>query len=163
MMGSGKTTVGRMLAEKLQGHKFVDIDELIEQRKNKSINDIFRDEGEAYFRQIESQLTKEFSELSSLIISTGGGIVKNSENIRFLKENSILFYLAASSNSILNRVRVSNDRPLLNTSNPEETIINLLEKRKTLYKTAADYEIDTNSNPPEVIADEIIEIYKKHG
>lgn len=161
MMGSGKTTVGKILPEKLINFKFVDIDELIEFKENRSINNIFSTDGESYFRDLESAMVKELSSLNSLIISTGGGVVKKTGNIKVLKDNGILFYLATSPDTIVNRIKDNSDRPLLNVSNMQTTVDNLLNERVNLYK-AADYEIDTNSKSPEKIADEIIEIYKNH-
>lgn len=161
MMGSGKSTVGTILSKKLTNHNFIDIDELIQSKEKRSINEIFSMEGESYFRSIESEIARELSSLSSLIVSTGGGIIKDPENIKYLKENGLVFYLSANADCICERVKDSKGRPLLNVSNIKNTVDKLLNERVNLYKTA-DYEIDTNLKSPEEIADEIIEIYTKN-
>lgn len=161
MMGSGKTTIGKLIADNLKEFTFVDIDSLIEQKENRNINDIFKDSDEVYFRKVESEIVKELSNSRNLVISTGGGIVKNSDNIKFLKENGRVIYLSASSDVLYERLKDFNDRPLLNKPDIKATIDNLLNERENLYKTA-DYEINTNFKSPGEIANEVIEICKRH-
>ncbi|MCX8026728.1 MAG: shikimate kinase [Thermodesulfovibrionales bacterium] len=150
-MGTGKTTVGKMLAQRL-GFSFLDIDTEIEKTQNMTIKDIFANFGEERFREIETQTIRMIKDKSHLVIATGGGVVTKSENMNMLKENGIIVCLTASAESIFQRVRHKQDRPLLLTENPLETIKELLKKRQDLYKKA-DIHIDTtNLNPMEVVS-----------
>lgn len=142
LMGAGKSTVGRMLAEKF-GLSFVDTDELIEQEAKISISKIFSLYGEIYFRELESQVIKRVSVQDSQVISTGGGVVENSENIVNLKRNGIVIYLKASPLELYRRIKQDESRPLLKSENPLKTLEELLEKREPYYNQA-DYKIDTS-------------------
>ena len=157
LMGSGKTTVGKKLADKLN-MEFIDTDELIVQKALKSINQIFAEDGEIFFRNLESDVIKEISDQKNLVISTGGGSVIREENINNLKKNGILFYLYAPANELLKRIKNDTERPLIKTENPLETLKNLLEKREKYYNTA-DFKINTCEKSFEEIADEIISLF----
>jgi len=160
LMGSGKSTIAQILSERL-GFKLVDTDELIEYREKKSISHIFADSGEAYFRKTEAEIVKEISKSTNVIISTGGGVVENQENIDNLKINGVLFYLYAPPEELYRRVKSQNHRPLLLNSDPEGTLTQLLNKREKFY-TQAHYTINTSGKSTDEIADEITEIYKKY-
>ncbi len=161
MMGSGKSTVGLILLTKLQSdYNFIDTDELIVKIEGESINEIFKSKGEAYFRALESSVVDEIANTTDKIIATGGGLVKNQDNIKKLKINGIVFYLSAHLEEIFSRLKNSSNRPLLNSVDMKNTIDMLLKERQNLYKQA-DYEVDTVNKSPEDVADEIIEIYNK--
>ncbi len=158
-MGTGKTAVGRELS-KLLGLKLVEIDSEIERRTGKSIKEIFRDDGEAKFRDLETEVIKEFSDRENLIISTGGGAVMREENIRALKKKGILFCLTAEPESILQRTSRSDERPLLNVDDPLKRIKELLEARRPQYMKA-DRMINTEGKTPSQVAREIIATLRK--
>lgn len=161
MMGSGKSTVGLILLSKLQNSfNFIDTDELIVKIEGESINEIFKSKGESYFRALESRVVDELVNTTDKIIATGGGIVKNQDNIKKLKKNGIVFYLSAPLEEIFSRLKNASNRPLLNSVDMKNTIDMLLKERQNLYKQA-DYEVDTVNKSPEEVADEIIEIYNK--
>lgn len=156
MMGSGKTTISKLLSEKLADFVLVDTDELIVLKEGKSINDIFSQNGEAYFRKVETEILKSVLSSNNQIISTGGGIVKSVENLKLLKENSKLFYLYADVESLYSRVKNNNERPLLNCDDMYEKINLIFSQRKSLYEKA-DFIINTVDKEPEMIVEEIIE------
>jgi shikimate kinase len=159
-MGSGKTTVGRLLAE-MTGLPLVDMDTLIEERAGKTINEIFAEEGEAHFRQLERTLVKELSGQEDQIISTGGGIVLNPDNITDFEGTGLVVCLLVDSQSVLDRVRHDSSRPLL-AGDKEKKIVQLLESRLPLYQ-AITHKIDTSGRPsPEPTAREIIELYESN-
>jgi shikimate kinase len=155
-MGSGKTAVSKVLSEKLN-KCFVELDSLIEQKVGKSISQIFAKDGEIAFRQLEIELVKEIAQGKNQVIACGGGIVLNKINIDRLKSEAMIVYLTASGAVILERTSaVKNKRPLLKSSNKEETIDKLLRFRKPFYERAADITIDTSKLDINAVADEII-------
>jgi|TARA_B100001971_G_C18260260_1_gene586115 shikimate kinase len=155
-MGSGKTAVSKVLSEKLN-KCFVELDSLIEQKVGKSISQIFAKDGEIAFRQLEIELVKEIAQGKNQVIACGGGIVLNKINIDRLKSEAMIVYLTASGAVILERTSaVKNKRPLLKSSNKEETINKLLRFRKPFYERAADITIDTSKLDINAVADEII-------
>ncbi|MEI8350256.1 MAG: shikimate kinase [Candidatus Omnitrophota bacterium] len=158
-MGTGKTTVGKLLANKLH-KKFVELDELIEKKEHKKIADIFSESGEKRFRQIESELLKNLSLKTALVVSCGGGLICNDDNARILKNTGIVFNLSASSETIYNRTKNFTHRPLLNVKDPLAHIKTLLRKRKPYY-ARAHYTIDTEQKTPEEVANAIVAILSK--
>ncbi|MBC2856648.1 MAG: shikimate kinase [Cetobacterium sp.] len=143
-MGSGKTTVGRILAKYLD-MKFIDIDKAIAMCEKKSIPEIFEEKGESYFRKMENQIIEEECRNNNIVIATGGGVIIDNENIKNLKKTSYVVYLDCDIDSIYERVKNSKHRPLLNnTENMYEKIKELYEKRKLLYKISCDYSISIN-------------------
>jgi shikimate kinase len=157
-MGSGKTTVGQLIAEQT-GMPLLDMDALIVERAGKSINEIFADDGEPYFRTLENELAKELSETEGNIISTGGGIVLNPENIEYLERTGLVVCLLADSETVLDRVKHDSARPLL-AGDKQQAILELLAARKPLYEAIA-HKIDTSGRPsPAPTAQEIIDLYE---
>jgi len=155
-MGAGKSVVAMYLASTLK-RELISTDALIVEREKRPITDIFRDSGEAYFRELEKKVVAEVNKQENLIIDCGGGIVLNRENIDALKKSGILIYLSATPKIIYERIRNQKHRPLLNVPNPQAEITELLESRKPLYNQA-DYKIDTSSKTVEEVAREIIKI-----
>ncbi|MBI4180704.1 MAG: shikimate kinase [Chloroflexi bacterium] len=156
-MGTGKTAVGRVLAKKLN-LKFIEMDALIEQKAGKSIPEIFQQDGEIAFRELEIEITKEAASQKNAVIACGGGIVLNKINIDRLRESSRIVYLTASPETILKRVSTGmGQRPLLEVDDPALTIRNLLKFRKPFYERAADITINTSNLVINAVAEEIIE------
>lgn len=156
-MGTGKTSTGKMLASKL-GCAFVDIDESIEKEYKTSISDIFMMRGENYFRTIEHQMVKRIAARKNTVIATGGGTVKNPDNMAALRENGIIICLKASADTIMERTAQSEDRPLLAGKNDDEkmsAIKNLLAEREEFYRQA-DYIVDTTELSPLQTVDDIM-------
>ena len=160
-MGTGKTTVGKLLAEKT-GMPLLDMDSLIVERAGTSINEIFADDGEPHFRMLERTIAQELATQNGQIISTGGGIVLNPDNIVDFEKNGLVVCLLASAETVLDRVRNDNSRPLL-AGDKEANIVELLDSRKSLYE-AIEHKIDTNERrSPESIATEIIDLYQANN
>lgn len=128
MMGAGKTTIGELLATKLN-RELKDIDRVIEQEQKKSIIEIFTDDGEEAFRKLESETIEKFSNMSDLIISTGGGALEKANNLSNLQKNGIIIYLKADIEELFKRVKNETQRPLLKEQDPLEVI------KKTNKKT----------------------------
>ncbi len=161
-MGAGKTAVGRVLAEKLD-KKLIELDSLIELKAGKSIARIFQEDGEIAFRQLEIEAAKEVAAGKNQVIACGGGIVLNKINIDHLKEESVMVYLTASPEVILDRLSTDSEmRPLLKTSNKAITIKELLKFRQPFYKRAADIKIDTSKLDIEATAELIIARLKEY-
>lgn len=155
-MGSGKSSVGKELSKRL-GIKLLDSDDCIEKQKQKSINDIFRDEGEESFRDIESEFLKEMAlSKEGFILSTGGGMPCFNDNAKMIKETGVSVYLMASPDSILERLKNDTSRPLLKEGNKLEKIKSLLSGREDYYKKAADIIIKTDGKSVSEISDEIL-------
>ena len=147
-MGVGKTVIGKKLAKKLK-IRWVDIDEEIEKREQKSIENIFEVYGEGYFRILENNLLKELVNQDNIVISTGGGILKKEENYSILKNEENVVFLDANVDTIIKNLSSNKDeinrRPLLETSiNLYKTIENLLYERYEKYISVSNFKIDTN-------------------
>ena len=143
-MGSGKTTVGKFLA-KTMDMKFVDIYKVIEANEKKSINDIFHEKGQNYFRDLEREVILQESLKNDCVIATGGGSILDNENIKRLKETSFIVFLNATIECLYLRLKDNTTRPILNDAEDKRKLIEeLLEKRKFLYQISADYIIDIN-------------------
>jgi len=155
-MGTGKTAVGQLLANKL-GKKFVELDLLIEQKAGKSIPDIFQQDGEVAFRELEIEVAKGVAKGSNLVIACGGGIVLNKINTDRLRENARMVYLTASPGVILKRVASeAGQRPLLEVDNPALTIREMLRFRGPFYERAADITINTSKLDINSVAEQMI-------
>jgi shikimate kinase len=157
-MGTGKTEVGRELS-RLLDMKLIDVDTEIEKSQKMAINEIFRQFGEPWFREIETEMIKKVSGNKNIIISAGGGAVLKKENMDTLKENGVIVCLTATPETILKRTSNNRGRPLLLVENPLERIKELLNFRKPFYEKA-DVMIDTEGKTPLQIAEEIMEKVK---
>lgn len=157
-MGTGKTTVGRLLAERL-GYTFVDADDEIEREQGVSITHIFSELGEAHFRDLETDMLKRLSARENLVISAGGGAVIRAENVESLKKGGPVVCLAATPEEIYDRVRHSTHRPLLKVDDPLGRIRELMELRRKFY-SRADYKVDTGGLTPGEVVDKILDMVK---
>ena len=156
MMGSGKTSTGRPLAERL-GYGFVDADAVIEQAAGCSIPAIFDRDGEAGFRSLESQVLSAISQRHSLVVATGGGVVTQPENWGML-HSGIVIWLDVVPDQLLQRLNAdSTVRPLLQTADPEAALNALLNERRPLY-AEADLTVVINDETPEAVADGILQL-----
>ena len=153
-MGTGKSTVGRVVAQKL-GFHFIDTDDVIEQTSKAKISDIFAEHGEVYFRDLESQAVKSVALMKNQVVATGGGVVLRSSNIDLLRTGGPIFCLNATPKAIWDRVRSSRSRPLLRGPNPLKKIETLLDKRAPYY-ALADHQIETTGVSIDRVANEII-------
>ena len=160
-MGTGKSRVGHMIARRLR-MKFIDTDDLIVQRLQMSINDIFARHGEPKFRDIERQVVADTASKDGLVIATGGGVPLSDVNVQNLKKNGILVCLTANPEVIYKRTMRNDTRPILRNRDKIEQIKTLLESRQ-LYYSVADYNVDTSSRPASAVAREIVELYNSHN
>jgi shikimate kinase len=154
-MGTGKSTVGEILADSLE-LEFVDSDEIIEKRAEYSIDKIFAQKGEEYFRDLETEVIADLSKREGLVVSTGGGVVLRSKNMEFLQRSGIVILLTATPEIILKRVE-GTDRPLLDVADPLEKIKELLDQREYYYEVA-DHKVETSYLEVEEVVDKIKEI-----
>jgi shikimate kinase len=156
MMGSGKTSTGRPLAERL-GYGFVDADAVIEQAAGCSIPEIFQRDGEAGFRSLESQVLNAISQRHSLVVATGGGVVTQPENWGVL-HSGIVIWLDVVPDQLMQRLKAdSTVRPLLQTADPEADLNALLNERRPLYGEA-DLTVVINDETPNAVADGILQL-----
>ncbi len=155
MMGCGKTTVGRKIAE-ITSRRCLDTDDLIVERHGK-ITDIFARYGEEYFREIERETVREVAQKDGLIVSTGGGVVLKAENVARLRENGKIVYLRAKKETLEERLKADKERPLLQSKNSlSDRLAGLLKARASVYESVADYVVDVDGKTPDEIATEIV-------
>ncbi len=164
MMGSGKTTTARELA-KLQNLPAIDLDELIQNKTGKTINQIFAEQGEAAFRNLEHKFLDEIKNNSDLrlqhvVTSTGGGTVLTPANQNLMKLSGKIIYLKTSFSVLWERVKRSQTRPLLKTENPEQALQEIFKTRIPIYEKIANYTVDTDGKTPKQVAEEIYKILK---
>lgn len=154
-MGTGKTSIGKLLASKL-GRGFVDLDQKIENDFGMSVPKIFELKGEKFFRQLEKKAVQEVSQRKNLVIATGGGTVKDSENIQLLKKSGAIVCLTCEPEEIFRRTERCGERPIIDSGGSErlETIKKLLAEREKFY-AQADYKIDTTEWSPLQIVNDI--------
>jgi shikimate dehydrogenase len=160
MRGSGKTTVGRILAQKL-GRDFVEMDELIVQKAGLTIPEIVARNGWEKFRELEEEITSEVARRDNIINASGGGVVTIEKNVQALRKNGLLVWLQASVDAILKRIGEDSQRPLLVGRTPREDMEKTLAERIPLYQQAADLAIDTESKTPEEVAKAIMKLLTK--
>ncbi len=155
LMGAGKSTVGRHLAKRLR-MKFYDSDAVIEQRTGVSIATIFEIEGEQGFRAREEQVIHELCNDDNIVLATGGGSVLNANNRLVIQEAGHVIYLCTSAEQLYSRIRHDKSRPLMQTSNPLQTLRNLLRKREPYYFEVADSVIKTGQQRINVVINRIL-------
>jgi shikimate kinase len=157
-MGTGKTTIGHMVAAQL-GFEFVDTDELIETQTKRKIAEIFKTDGEATFRNLEADVVRSLAAARDKVISTGGGLVTRPENMNALKEHALVICLWASAETIFKRVGHQGHRPLLHTADPLATIRDLLAKREPFYR-AADILVNTEMRSSREVVTQVVHHFK---
>lgn len=155
-MGAGKSTVSHQLRQMLNLREY-ETDEMIVQKEGMAITEIFEKHGEPYFRDCESRIVLSLIECAQSVISCGGGLVMREENVDNLKRSSRIVLLRAKPATILERVRYSTGRPILNGHMNEEYISDLMEKRRSAYERAADIAVDTDKKSIHKICEELLE------
>ena len=155
-MGTGKSTVAKAL-KKETGAEIIEMDQLIAQRENLSIPKIFEEKGEAYFRNVETELLMELQSGEKTIVSCGGGVPMREKNVLEMKKSGKVVLLTALPETILERVRDNEDRPLLQNRKSVEGIRELMEQRREKYEAAADVMVATDGKSAETIAREILQ------
>ena len=153
-MAVGKSAVGRNLAKRLHKH-FVDLDRMIERRAGLKVREIFDAKGETYFRELEKQTLADVLKLPGHVIATGGGVVMDEENLRLLREKTLLVCLMASTDAILARVGNGTKRPLLKGPNRRERVEELLKQRADKY-AQAHIIVDTSQLTLQQVVDHIV-------
>ena len=161
MMGSGKSTVGRRLAD-LMGLDFVDADSVIEERAGADISWIFDVEGEDGFRQREEQVLDALSQRPGIVLATGGGAVLREVNRRRLHERGVVVYLRGSVDIIVARTRQDRRRPLLQGVDAQQRLADLLEQRRPLYQEVAHLAVDTDDGSAQRVAERVLEAVVAH-
>jgi len=157
-MGTGKTSVGRLVAEQLR-FEYLDTDELIKAQTGRSITDIFAKDGEPAFRTLEEKVVEELSSRAKTIISTGGGLPVNPKNLASLKSHALVVSLWSSPEKIWERVRHQSHRPLLHDENPEAKIRELLAARAPFYKQA-DVLLNTDLRSVREVAQQVVHQFR---
>ena len=161
MMGVGKSTIGKILAKQLN-YKFVDIDKLIENKEGSTINFIFKNKSESYFRKIESDITLAELKKYNSVISMGGGAFLNNSIRKSAKKLSTSFWLDVPIDALIKRLKKNNKRPLLLEKNINDEVKKIYFNRKKIYNEA-DYRIKCDSLRSEEIAKKILNLYEKTG
>ncbi|MEY8332005.1 shikimate kinase [Lachnospiraceae bacterium 47-T17] len=159
-MGSGKSTISRALCN-VFAMDVIEMDQVIAEREGMSISEIFEVHGEEYFRNLETGLLRELQSRKGVVISCGGGVPMREENVVEMKKNGKVILLTAKPETILERVRGSHERPLLENNKNVDFISDLMEKRRIKYETAADIIIHTDGKSEFEICEEIISYAKK--
>ena len=161
-MGTGKTVVGKLLAEKM-GKEFIELDALIEKQAGKSIPEIFRQEGETGFRELEIEVTRQVAGKKNAVIACGGGIILNTINIDRLRQECVIVCLTASPSAILKRTSGDEtERPLLAVADRLRQIEELLKYRQPFYQRSADIIVNTYRLKVDSVVGRIIEKMREH-
>ena len=158
-MGSGKSTVGKIISDELFLN-FFDTDDEIESRTGASIDWIFDLEGEEGFRKRESSILEEMVKQNSIVLSTGGGIILSDSNREMLSSRGTVFYLSTPISVQIERTSKDKDRPLLKNGDPEEILTRLQKERNDLYESVSDHVIETENKSSQEVASEIINLVK---
>jgi shikimate kinase len=157
-MGTGKTSVGRLVAEQLN-YEFLDTDEQIQGRTGRTIADIFNQHGEGAFREMERQMVLELATRKHIVISTGGGLPTNPQNLESLKSHALVICLWSAPERIWERVHHQHHRPLLHDPDPQKKIRDLLAVREPFYKQA-DVLINTDTRNLREVTQQVMLQYK---
>ena len=160
-MGSGKSTIGRQLATALK-KSFFDSDHEIEAKTGVKIPVIFEMEGESGFRAREQQMIATLSAQQNIVLATGGGVILNENNRKKLRKFGCVIYLRCSVERQLERTLHDKNRPLLQTENPREKLLSLIEVRAPLYEMTADFIIDTGKYSVKQVVNMVIKMIKEH-
>jgi shikimate kinase len=164
--GTGKTSVGMALSERL-GKGFCDTDVYIEKKAKRPISDMVEREGWAFFRAKEREAIREVSQFKDCVIAAGGGAVLDAENVENLKKNGFVVLLEATTQTILERMRLDEkteqQRPSLTGRDLYEEIEEVLELRRPIYQKAMDFSVDTTSKRIDQVLDEIVRKLEEHG
>lgn len=155
-MGAGKSTIGKLLAQRL-GWEFFDSDHIIEERTGADIPWIFDVEGEEGFRERESSVLEELVQKEEVVIATGGGIVMRERNRELLKKVQWVIYLTATIEQLVERTYKDKKRPLLQVDNPKSKIVELFQLRDPLYRDVADHVLVTDGRPPKFVVQSIVD------
>ena len=161
MMGVGKSTIGKILAKKLS-YNFIDVDKIIETREGCSVNLIFKNKGENYFRKIENDITLLELKRDNSVISLGGGAFLNNTIRRNIKKLSISFWLDVPIDQLVKRLKKSSQRPLLFKKDTAETVKKIYFERKKIY-SEADYKVKCDTLKSGEIVSKILDLYEKSG
>ena len=161
MMGVGKSTIGKILAKKLR-YKFIDVDKLIEKKEGLSINLIFKNKGETYFRKVESEITLSELKKQDSVIALGGGAFLNNLIRKNTKKLSMSFWLDVPLEELIKRLNKGKRRPLLHRKNTGETVKKIYFDRKKIYNEA-DFKIKCRFLTSKEIINKILDLYEKSG
>lgn len=161
-MGTGKSTVAAFISKEY-GLDVMEMDEVLVQKEEMSISDIFRTCGEEYFREVETNLLKEICMMTNQVVSCGGGVVLRSQNIEEMKKCGTIVLLSASPETILERVKEDGGRPLLQGNKNLAFIANMLEQRRPKYEGAADIVVQTDGKRVLDICKEIFDKIERRG
>lgn len=159
-MGCGKSTVSRAMCKKF-GLAGIEMDQQIEKEEGMTIQEIFAQKGEAYFRELETNLLKRIQTKENLVVSCGGGTAMRECNVLEMKKHGKIVLLSARPATVYERVRTSHNRPLLEGNMNVEYIGSLMEKRRAKYEAAADFTVETDNKTARQIAEEIMEYIVK--
>lgn len=162
MMGAGKTTLGRALAQRLR-MRFVDTDRIMVERTGVPVTTIFEIEGEDGFRKRESAVLAEAAESDAQVIATGGGAILARENRELMRRRGTVIYLRAQVDALWERTRHDATRPLLATPDPRATLASLLEKRDPLYREAAHLVVDTGSQSAAALVNRVLSALRQNA
>jgi len=160
-MGSGKSTIGRLLSNELK-LEFVDSDRVIEERAGANIPWIFDVEGEEGFRAREETVIDQVTDQDNIVLATGGGVVLRENNRKVLRERGFVIYLHASVDQQVKRTARDKNRPLLQTENPRARLEELIRIRDPLYRQTADFVMRTDRRHPRAVIGEIIKVLRKN-
>ncbi|MDD5455870.1 MAG: shikimate kinase, partial [Candidatus Margulisbacteria bacterium] len=153
------------LAKHLSGYTFIDSDEQLEKTAARKISEIFENEGETYFRDLETEVLQKICKKSKQIVSTGGGIILRENNVRMMRENGIVFWLAAKPQTIYERIKDEAHRPLINTGEDKKQVMakieTMLEQRFDLYNSSADVIINTEEIAVQDLVESIRDEYER--
>lgn len=161
LMGAGKSTIGRSLA-KSRDREFFDSDRIIEEKTGVDIATIFEIEGEQGFRDREAQVIEELCQKKNIVLATGGGSILREENRKNIKKFGDVIYLCTTAELLYSRIRYDKSRPLMQTSNPLNTLKSLLKSREPYYQEVSDFIITTGKQKAAIIVKRIEDLLNKN-